>query len=565
MSFSNISGKISCLIFLSVFLIASKANSTQITVSSIQDLLRHRIEAGGVPVKISIDQELIYSSIVLPVFYEKRVYRPAWTDTQANFHKAVSLLKIIREVDREGLRPKDYHLEKIEAILSALQGLQKRQKPLNPDQLVDIDLLLTDAFLILGSHLYSGKINPQTVDPQWHVNRRKRDMAQLLETALASNEIENALYSLLPGHKGYARLRQALVHYRQIVDRGGWPALSKGPKLQKGDRSDRIPALRQRLAADGFIENQSMKDGTLFDDALQQALREFQQLNGLETDGILGTQTQQALNISAEQRVRQVIVNMERWRWLPQDWGHRYVLVNIASFNLDVIENEQLVMDMRVIAGRPYRRTPVFSGRMTYLVMNPSWEVPNKIAIKDLLPKIKKDPQFLSQQKIKVFKGWGSNAGEINPDAVDWKAVTESNFKYRFRQAPGPLNALGRIKFMFPNQFDVYLHDTPAKNLFGKSRRDFSSGCIRMEKPVEFAEYLLRNHPAWPPEKIRSSLNDSQPIEQTVQVPEPINIHILYWTVWLGHDSLFHFSPDIYGRDSALDAALQQPRPAASG
>jgi len=285
----------------------------------------------------------------------------------------------------------------------------------------------------------------------------------------------------------------------------------------------------------------------------------------LETDGILGTQTQQALNISAEQRVRQVIVNMERWRWLPQDWGHRYVLVNIASFNLDVIENEQLVMDMRVIAGRPYRRTPVFSGRMTYLVMNPSWEVPNKIAIKDLLPKIKKDPQFLSQQKIKVFKGWGSNAGEINPDAVDWKAVTESNFKYRFRQAPGPLNALGRIKFMFPNQFDVYLHDTPAKNLFGKSRRDFSSGCIRMEKPVEFAEYLLRNHPAWPPEKIRSSLSGSEPVEQTVQIPEPINIHILYWTVWLGHDGLINFSPDIYGRDGALGAALQKPRPGPPG
>jgi len=333
--------------------------------------------------------------------------------------------------------------------------------------------------------------------------------------------------------------------------------------LQKGDHSDRIPALRQCLAADGLIENQSVKDGTLFDEAIEQAVRKFQRLNGLETDGILGSQTLQALNISAEQRVRQIIVNMERWRWLPQDWGHRYVLVNIAMFNLDVIENEQLVMDMRVIAGRPYRRTPVFSDRVTYLVLNPSWEVPDKIARKDLLPKIKKDPQFLGQQKIKNFKGWGSNTREINPDGVDWKAVTASNFKYRFRQEPGPQNALGRIKFMFPNQFDVYLHDTPARNLLGKSRRDFSSGCIRIEKPVEFAEYLLRNHPAWPPEKIRSSLNSSEPVEQTVQIPEPINIHILYWTVWLDHDNLITFSPDIYGRDSALDAALRKPRPGA--
>ena len=217
--------------------------------------------------------------------------------------------------------------------------------------------------------------------------------------------------------------------------------------------------------------------------------------------------------------------------------------MNIASFNLDVIENDQLVMDMRVIVGKPYRRTPIFSDRITYLVMNPSWEVPNKIAIKDLLPKIKKDPQFLSRQKIKIFKGWGSNTREVNPDDVDWKAVTESNFKYRFRQEPGPLNALGRIKFMFPNQFDVYLHDTPARNLFGKSRRDFSSGCIRIEKPVEFAEYLLRNHPAWPPDKIRSSLNGSEPVEQTVKIPEPINTHILYWTVWLDHDNLIVSAP----------------------
>jgi murein L,D-transpeptidase YcbB/YkuD len=436
---------------------------------------------------------------------------------------------------------------------------------LNPNQLVDLDLLLTDAFLILSAHLFSGKVNPETVDPQWHVDRRKRDMAQFLETSLTSGQIETALYSLLPTHLGYARLRQALIRYRNIYDNSGWPAVPTGTKLQRGDRGDRVAALRKRLAIEGFIENQGAENGTLFDDALDKAVRKFQRLNGLDTDGIVGTQTLQALNIAAGQRVRQIVVNLERWRWLPQNWGRRYVIVNIASFNLNVVENEQLVMDSRVIAGKTYRRTPVFSDRVTYLVLNPSWEVPKKIARKDLLPKIKKDPQFLSQQKIRIFKGWGSNAREIDPKDIDWKAVKESNFEFRLRQDPGPLNALGRIKFMFPNQFDVYLHDTPARNLFEKSRRDFSSGCIRMEKPVEFAEYLLRSHLAWPPEKIRSSLTGSEPVEQTVQIPEPINIHILYWTVWLGHDDLIHFSPDIYGRDSALDAALQKPPPGSSG
>jgi murein L,D-transpeptidase YcbB/YkuD len=206
---------------------------------------------------------------------------------------------------------------------------------------------------------------------------------------------------------------------------------------------------------------------------------------------------------------------------------------------------------------------PVGLIKITYLVINPYWGVPGTIARKDILPKIKKDPNFLINQKIRVFEGLGGNSREIDPAFIDWNTVTTVNFPYQFKQDPGPLNALGRIKFMFPNQFNVYLHDTPAKELFAKTRRDFSSGCIRIEKPVELAEYLLRDHPDWSSEKIRSTLSGGNFTAQTVKLPEPVNVHILYWTVWVGKDDRIHFRPDIYDRDKALDAAMRTPPPGA--
>jgi len=535
--------------------------SAQSADLSMCDLLRFRVEAGGVPLKISVGKEPIYAAIVLPVFYERRVYRPAWTDSQGPLPQTELLLNAIRRADDEGLRPGDYHLGKIEAILTELQPTPKSGEQPNLPRLVDLDLLLTDAFLIYGSHLLAGRINPEQIDPQWFAHRREADMARLLEDALGSNQIEETLTDLLPAYAGYTRLRDTLAIYRKFAETGDWPTVPSGGKLRQGDRSERIPLLRQRLAAEGFLTDADTNTQTFFDIELDQALKKFQVQNGLEADGILGDQTLQALNISADQRVRQIVVNMERWRWLPQELGNRYILVNIAAFNLDVVEQETPVLNMRVVAGKAYRKTPVFSDMITYLVINPFWAVPDTIAKKDILPKMKKDPNFLIDQKIRIFEGWGANTREIDPSTIDWNSVTAANLAFRFKQNPGPQNALGRIKFMFPNQFDVYLHDTPSKELFAKARRDFSSGCIRIEKPVEMAEYLLKNHPDWTPEKIQSTLSASDFTPQTVKLAESVNIHILYWTVWIGKDDRIHFGPDIYDRDSALDTAMQEPPP----
>jgi murein L,D-transpeptidase YcbB/YkuD len=528
--------------------------------SSLQDLLRNRIESAGVPLKLTVDDESVYAAVALPAFYERRAYRPAWTHKKGVLPDAKALLNAIQKAEEQGLWSVDYHLSKIEGLLSGTRTIFKLP---NPRLLVDLDLLLTDAFLIYGSHLVSGRINPERIDPQWFASRREVDLVQVLESALRSAEIEKALNSLLPMHPGYGRLRRALAHYRKITADGGWPSVPTDLQAKKGDQGDQIPILRQRLAAEGFIEKATTGHNTLFDEELEKVLKQFQIQNGLEPDGVLGKQTSKALNISAEERSRQIIVNMERWRWLPKDLGNRYILVNIAGFSLDVIENQQPVMDMRIVAGKPYRRTPVFSDKVTYLVMHPYWGVPKSIAVKDILPKVKKDPSFLVRQKFKIFRGRGSTTKEIDTGTIDWQAVTAANLNFWFRQEPGPQNALGRIKFMFPNQFDVYLHDTPSQELFAKARRDFSSGCIRIEKPLELAEYLLKDHPGWPSQKIRAALTGDERVEKTIKLGEPVDIHILYWTVWIGKDDLIHFGPDIYDRDKTLDEALQEPPPGA--
>ncbi len=524
----------------------------------VSERLRNRIEAAGIPPKITVGEELIYASVMLPRFYERRTYRPAWSNDNGPLPQVDSFIKVIHKADSEGLRPDDYHLAKIEVMLKEVRQNQEKKKPLSPFRLTDLDLLLTDAFLIYGSHLLAGRINPETIDPEWHAKRREADLSQVLEAALDSNQIEKALKDLLPPQAGYKKLRNALARYQGIATKGGWPMVPNGPKMQEGDRDERVAALCRRFIAAGDFDRELHTNEDLFDDALEQALYRFQKRHGLDVDGVVGPATLAALNIPVEKRIRQIELNMERWRWLPQNLGKRYVLVNIANFELDVVENNQPVIVMLAVVGRPYRRTPVFSDKMTYLVLNPYWHVPPSIAIKDKLPLIRKDPDYLAKQNIKVFQGWGTEMKEIDPRTIDWSQVTAKNFKYRLRQEPGSMNALGQVKFMFPNKFDVYLHDTPSQELFAKTMRAFSSGCIRIQNPIELAEYVLQGNPKWTRENILSAID--KPVEQTVRLPEPIAVHLLYWTAWADEDGSIQFRNDIYGRDKRLcDALCKKP------
>ena len=285
------------------------------------------------------------------------------------------------------------------------------------------------------------------------------------------------------------------------------------------------------------------------------AVIDFQSRHGLEVDGVVGPATLAALNTSLEEKVKRIRLNLERWRWMPEDLGSRHVQVNIADFQLIAFEQGQVVLEMKIIAGRDYRQTPVFSDRISYMVLNPSWYVPQSIAVKDKLPLIKKNPGYLAQQRIKVYSSWKGDAKEINPYYIDWSKVSASNFYYRLRQSPGPNNALGRIKFMFPNRFNVYLHDTPSRELFNKTNRTFSSGCIRIQYPEELALYLLKDDPRWNQERLHKALNSMK--EQSIRLLSPVPVHLLYWTVFVDNDGVVQFRNDIYGRDAQLAKALE--------
>jgi murein L,D-transpeptidase YcbB/YkuD len=259
-------------------------------------------------------------------------------------------------------------------------------------------------------------------------------------------------------------------------------------------------------------------------------------------------------------RIDQVIVNLERWRWLPEELGDFYVVVNIASFRLDVVRDGKSVLDMRIVVGTPYRRTPVFSDQIRYLVLNPYWEVPGRIAIQDKLPLIKRNPNYLAEQGFTVLQGWGTAERIIDPSTVNWTGLSQQNFPYRLRQSPGPLNALGRVKFMFPNRFSVYLHDTPARELFDRETRTFSSGCIRVEAPLELAETLLSGDPRWSRAAINTASRAGR--EETVQLPTPVPVHLQYWTAWISRtDGRLQFSNDVYGRDQAVLRGLREAAP----
>ncbi len=499
-------------------------------------------------------KEVLCGQVVLARFYQQRAFQPAWMDGEGRFVQAKDLVDSIHECSLEGLNPDVYHLATIEALLAADEGARVAGRPVEPEVLSDLDLLLTDAFLIYGSHLLSGRVDPETIHTRWLVRSRETDLAGLLQAALEKKEVHKALAGLVPEYPEYMSLREALHEYRAISERGGWPPVPEGPTLHKNDWDPRVAALRARLVATGDLGTNEGAAPEVLDDHVERAVRGFQSRHGLTVDGVVGPATLAALNVPVEARVRRIELNMERWRWLPDDLGTRYILVNTADFFLQVVEAEGTVLAMRVVAGRKARRTPVFSGKMTYLVLNPYWHVPHKLAVRDILPKIKKDPGYLDRHGFRVFESWEELAPEIPPETIDWSSVTERNFSFKLRQDSGPTNALGRVKFMFPNKFAIYLHDTPSRYMFKRNQRDFSSGCIRVEAPIDLAVYVLRGDPKWTREEILSAIESRG--NRIVWLPESIPVHVLYWTAWVDREGALHFRRDVYGRDGPLDRAL---------
>jgi len=479
-------------------------------------------------------------------FYAERSFLPIWVSESGPTARAKELVAAIARAEEDGLYPSDYDHALLAAAVVGADGTTA---------LAELEHRLSRAFLEYGNDLGSGRVEPREVDKELYVDPRPFDPLAALAGAVASDDLATFLAGYAPQTPNYERLKQALADYRAIAARGGWPAVPHGDTLRPGDRSARVAAVRARLLVTGELSGGALDD-ELYDDTLAAAVRRFQDRHGLDVDGAIGRKTLAALNVPAAQRVEQILLNMERRRWMADHLGERYVFVNLADFELKLVEGPKTILDSRVVIGNDFHRTPVFSGDMTYLVLNPNWNVPPSIATKELLPKIRRNVNYLGNNNFKLFSGWGADAHEINPVSVDWSQVSARRFPYKIRQEPGDGNALGRVKFMFPNPFNIYLHDTPSRGLFSRSVRNFSHGCIRVAKPIELAEMLLRHDPEWSRERIDAAIASGR--HQIVKLKTPVKVHITYLTAWVNKDGSVYFHDDVYGRDARLERALQR-------
>lgn len=487
-------------------------------------------------------------------FYAERRFQPAWIRDKKVSDQAQKLLQILREADLEGLNPSDYKVDQAESLLAQFKQGQNGGSSINVETWADLDIMLTDAFFSYGVHVSTGRLDPGKWFYQWIPYRRSVDLVQVLNDALDKKNIEGALKSLPPRYPAYAQLRTELANYRRIAAEGGWAAIPEKTTLKKGSTGQAVTLLKHRLVISGDLDAAALGVNDHFDGRLQEALQRFQERHGLNTTGVMGEETRKALNFSVEKRIRQIEWNMERWRWLPDELGPRYVMVNIPDYRLFVVENQTTVMSMKTVVGKSAQPTPVFMDNMSYLELNPTWNLPNSIVAEEMIPKVKKDPDFLTKKRIRIYKDWSPTAKEIDPKTIDWDKMNPKKFPYRMIQDIG-VNPLGRIKFMFPNQFDVYLHDTTQKSLFQRSKRMYSHGCIRVEKPYELGEWVLKDDPAWSKERLLKEIKKGK--RQVVNLPKHIPVYVIYLTAWFDTRGHIHFRDDIYDYDKNLEKVLK--------
>lgn len=490
----------------------------------------------GVPaaeVKVAI-QTRLDSTAPTPISAEdwKRVQRLyttfnqtlLWLDDKGVEHPRVAaLLTALAAADSDALHLDEFPFQELRRALAAIDS----KKP-TPAQLADADVLLSSAFVAFGRDMLSGQHNPRELGQAWHINPNAERIDSALTLTLRADDLAAGLTRMRPQDPGYDSLRVQLARYSELAAKGDWPIVPAGKPLKRGDTDapTRLAALRARLSAEGFESTDSIAKPNVFDRGLAGAVAEFQAHHGIVVDSMLGQETLDALNVPITYRVAQIGANLERYRWMPRDLGQRYIFVNVPQFKLTAFDSGQKSLEMKVIVGRDFadRATPVFSDSMEFVVFRPYWNVTPNIAAKEIFPKEAASPGYIASQDMEVYNDNGRRA---------------------VRQRPGPKNALGFVKFMFPNDFNIYLHDTPNHELFDKDIRAFSHGCIRLEKPAELAQWVL----GWSAERVDAAMRGSD--NKQVNLPRKVPVYIAYFTTMVDNGQLF-FGNDLYDRDNKL-------------
>ena len=482
----------------------------------------------------------------LEAWYQSRQGAPAW-DVTGGALPASALLERLEQAAGHALPQAAYDAPGLRALAAAAsEG--------DPQALARLELSLSQALVRYAGDMSAGALVPSKVDKEIHVFPERPQVATLMTSAVSSPDLGRWLDALAPRDAGYEKLRVLYARLQKEAQAGGWRAtLSEGGTLRLDDQGPRVTQLRARLAELGEPAPQTPRP-ELFDAGLEQAVKSFQTRHGLNSDGLAGRRTFQALGADVGFRMRQVAVNLERMRWAATDLGRKFILVNQADYTMRLYDDGQLTHQARVVVGQRRHRTPEFIDKMDHLVVNPSWNVPRSITMNEILPALKEDPTYLQRKNMNLI---ATDGGPVPVDtaAHDWSQYGGGYFPYRVKQSPGDFNSLGRVKFMFPNQFAIYLHDTPSKNLFARDARAFSHGCVRVENPFELAYILLAPQYDDPRAAFQALLDSGK--ERWVHLDEPVTVNLTYRTAWVDENGDAQFRADIYGRDESVWAALE--------
>jgi murein L,D-transpeptidase YcbB/YkuD len=474
--------------------------------------------------------------------HTKRLYKiygsnPLWlTSNGLHQTRTKALTNAVLNANGDGMRLDDYP---VGALAQAIGALKQTKTP-TAEQLATADLILTASYTSLGEDLLTGQVDPRTVAQAWHVNPEEENIDSALVRNLRYEQLDKALATMRPTDDDYAGLSKQLQNYRVIVAKGGWQPVPATENLKPGARGNPavLAAVRNRLAVEGIVPGSepdtastgpspqsagSSPAGT-YDRNLAAAVAVFQERHGINVDSALGKETIESMNVPASYRLGEIAANMERYRWLPRSFGSRYIFVNVSAFKLEAYDSGQTALTMKVIVGQEYqdKATPVFADSLETVVFRPYWNVTPDIAAKEVFPK---GAAYMARENMETYR---------------------ENGKLRVRQRPGPKNALGFVKFLFPNDFNIYLHDTPNHELFKEDVRAFSHGCIRVEKPAELAQWVL----GWPADKVQQEM-DNPPDNKSVKVPQKIPVYITYFTTYMNNGQLY-FGNDLYNRDDKL-------------